>query len=619
MYEKMNYILDDYLSHDSNDYSLLISGKWGCGKTYYINYGIDELLDDHSLNKLYISLNGLSSVSDVKKKIFLSKLKEKHGGIINIDFLEQINDIGKMIPKVGEIFNFTEKLAEKSLDNIDLDLENDIIIFDDLERISSKIEIDEVFGFIYDNFIYKDVRTLFVGNDSELSAVDGYDRIKEKIFRRIIDFHPEIELLCQNFIDARYKKKQTYEYICSKIELISWFIEELEERNLRTLEFALDTFNKVYDSLDLEDSIESSIETIFVNIIILSIEFKNGKIGINNLKDKNGLDKAKEEYFSKELTKYMNLRSGKEDKSTEEKKYSEIFHELYVERFGLNFVFIDSIFNFIITGYLNEVELNNEIQSIFNKSKSEWENALDHIVDNKNSEEGELLDNIEKVIKFLYEGKYNISRFPYIYSVLNYIKLRIYDESWKFDDLEMIMRKAIELSSKNECNIPTIRQIENIDHLYYDDSKNTPFYSKLISDIKKLASTKDNKTIKDQLEKLLDYSTQDNNSFIDLYNEIDKNTFFEDLFSTGNYTKVLSLNNRGIRRIKTIAHENILRISNAGEFHYIEKTYIDKIVKYISDNLDTERNDKLRKIRIQELLETLKSASEHLEKTKKNL
>lgn len=64
-------ILNDYFSSDENDYSILLNGPWGVGKTYLVN----DYFERNSLmlknNKIInISLFGISNISDINIKIF---------------------------------------------------------------------------------------------------------------------------------------------------------------------------------------------------------------------------------------------------------------------------------------------------------------------------------------------------------------------------------------------------------------------------------------------------------------------------------------------------------------------------------------------------------------------
>ena len=74
-----NKHISDYLKYfcttkESLNFSVLIDGEWGSGKTYFINRFKD---DNSSFKFISISLFGVKKSSDISKKIILSSIKSK--------------------------------------------------------------------------------------------------------------------------------------------------------------------------------------------------------------------------------------------------------------------------------------------------------------------------------------------------------------------------------------------------------------------------------------------------------------------------------------------------------------------------------------------------------------
>ena len=44
MSESINCVIKDYLESPKTDYAIMISGEWGCGKSYYIEHAFSELV-----------------------------------------------------------------------------------------------------------------------------------------------------------------------------------------------------------------------------------------------------------------------------------------------------------------------------------------------------------------------------------------------------------------------------------------------------------------------------------------------------------------------------------------------------------------------------------------------
>lgn len=43
--EKLNEIVIDYIKTEDTDYALMINGKWGCGKTYYLEHEFKDIVE----------------------------------------------------------------------------------------------------------------------------------------------------------------------------------------------------------------------------------------------------------------------------------------------------------------------------------------------------------------------------------------------------------------------------------------------------------------------------------------------------------------------------------------------------------------------------------------------
>ncbi|MDA0023072.1 AAA family ATPase [Brachyspira hyodysenteriae] len=162
----------------------------GCGKTYFIK----KIFEFKKYRKLYISISGKENISEIVDDIYLSSLIKKFNSndislnttktiLNNVSgiFFDKI-PIGKDVGKnIGNIFKEINKNIDK--------LQNVFLIIDDVERISKKINIEDLLYSIYDKFISNNVKVLFICNEEVLMNNDEYNKIKEKIIRHIIKLH----------------------------------------------------------------------------------------------------------------------------------------------------------------------------------------------------------------------------------------------------------------------------------------------------------------------------------------------------------------------------------------------------------------------------------------------
>jgi len=78
MKNKIEEQVKAYIDRPNTDYAVLINGEWGTGKTYFITNVIDwKDLCGTDKKIIYISLNGLSSLEEIKKYLFINTLHRK--------------------------------------------------------------------------------------------------------------------------------------------------------------------------------------------------------------------------------------------------------------------------------------------------------------------------------------------------------------------------------------------------------------------------------------------------------------------------------------------------------------------------------------------------------------
>ena len=162
------YLIEDeksYLENDANNGTILmLSGVWGSGKTHFwkniIETDLIPKIKAKEKSYIFISLYGKDSIKDIENEILqkaYSFLYEEDNDLIkkassvftnHIDFIPKISFFGfeidpKNIAKVKDELSRKEEL-EKSYKAFS----NGLVCFDDFERKSSKIDLNDLFGFI---------------------------------------------------------------------------------------------------------------------------------------------------------------------------------------------------------------------------------------------------------------------------------------------------------------------------------------------------------------------------------------------------------------------------------------------------------------------------------------
>jgi KAP family P-loop domain len=169
------------LLDDKENKVVALSGKWGTGKTHLWNEVKDNSGDDKVKNALYVSLFGLSSIDQVKRRLIESAIPgvESHGGMF-----DGLKSLFKFGIKVGS--EHYKALAAINDLNVLLMapvvLRSGVIVIDDIERKHEKLGIDEVLGFIDEYSKQYESRFVLVLNDDQLkSNVGTWNEMREKV------------------------------------------------------------------------------------------------------------------------------------------------------------------------------------------------------------------------------------------------------------------------------------------------------------------------------------------------------------------------------------------------------------------------------------------------------
>ena len=188
MNNRLTSYLNEYLAMQTPQFAVMITGKWGCGKTFYIKNLIDEWCnpnrnvseDSIDLKPIYVSLNGLSSISSVirkvktvlypllyskgakvAKKVILAALKIASKSYLDLDKDGVGEDMDNLLDAEGIIEIFKS--------NSDTLKGNRVMIFDDIERC--KIPLDELFGFINSIVEHSNSKIILICDEEKLDEV----------------------------------------------------------------------------------------------------------------------------------------------------------------------------------------------------------------------------------------------------------------------------------------------------------------------------------------------------------------------------------------------------------------------------------------------------------------
>ena len=271
-----------YCSEEHHLGALLLTGEWGCGKTYLIDKNLSEALrETHFIVR--VSLLGADSVEALNSAVrtqwlqkctpFLGKLKQerdkmKTGGSI----FSVVNKVlGSLYPVSGSIasaFSSVDPLEYIPLEPVVEDFHNKgvkkrvVLVFDDLDR--SRLDMGNLFGTITEYCENKGFTTVVIAEEGFIRSASKldpaiYKMMKEKTFARVVRYVPDYQAIVHSIVtQSPWPSEEYAAYLSEKEQLIcDVFASDYADRkaeigkyhNFRSLICALQEFSRLYEML----------------------------------------------------------------------------------------------------------------------------------------------------------------------------------------------------------------------------------------------------------------------------------------------------------------------------------------------------------------------------------
>jgi len=212
------YLLND----DNNGKTVMLSGAWGAGKTHFWQNEIEEDLSNNlSTNNranIYISLYGMDNLKEIKEEVFFKASKEndylsKEIEVFGFDALSTIADNGGEISKgLKTIFDLNKYRRNSKGKNRLKD--GGIVCFDDFERKSKKVDLNDLFGFISQLAVGLNCKVVIILNSDvfEGKETNVFKTVKEKTVNKFFPFEPEREELFESIYTSENKYQELNSY-----------------------------------------------------------------------------------------------------------------------------------------------------------------------------------------------------------------------------------------------------------------------------------------------------------------------------------------------------------------------------------------------------------------------
>ena len=259
MNEDILRFLEKYKDDPDPQYAVLLDGKWGCGKTFFIKSWLDtfQTENEDELAPMYVSLFGVQTVKQINDTI---------NGLLFPFMNSKVYKIGKTITKMVASaalrFNVDYDGDKKSDGTVDfkldplMDLLNDkkeelkgrrILIFDDLER--ANIGVKELYGYINRFVEHNRFKVIVVCNSTEITDKETFNRFREKIIGRTFEINSDIDAAINSFaneIPTSYFVQQHISEVKEAFKLTGY-------SNLRVLRQCIRDFNQIFQGIHIDN------------------------------------------------------------------------------------------------------------------------------------------------------------------------------------------------------------------------------------------------------------------------------------------------------------------------------------------------------------------------------
>lgn len=337
-----NQTTKDYLNYfvasQNPNFAVMLKGKWGAGKTYFIRGIIEEWENAHvieegdiNLKPIYVSLNGVAKKSEI-----IESLKAKISPFLYSKGAKFASDIFKGFIKSTLKIDFDYDKDNKADGSININFDpisifkssndkikgNRILIFDDVERC--KIPLDELYGFINDFVEHSQCKVILISDEDKIDEENTKDSkfkypvFKEKIIGQTFEIKPDTEQAIDFFLDS--VTSEIKPYLIDSKDLITKTFDISRKENLRVLQRAIYDFERLFNFTDKElskdeEKFKDLIKNYLSYFLIYFLEFKTGNEDISSFQQTQFLsdDKRERKYTQYEeiVATYSLLHSTK--------------------------------------------------------------------------------------------------------------------------------------------------------------------------------------------------------------------------------------------------------------------------------------------------------------------
>ena len=522
-----NSLLKTYFSSDLVDYAIMINGPWGTGKSFYWRYTLKPELEKVGYKTIYVSLFGLSDVSELR-----SRVQEQLHPLAKHPISRAVGSFGNSILGLFGI-KWGSEDTDNVVDSLSVEWNRIVLCFDDIERAPEGKLLD-MLGYINSFIEQHNCHVLLISDDKKIKDYESYTNYKEKLVRFTIqletDFDNSFDEIISDFSNQFYISSSSSSFIRDVFVAANC-------ENLRSVILCLDVLKQCWQVLKDEELQKLPIiadvhKHVFYLAAVYTIVYQQyGKEEL--LQSIMDISEPESYDFDSEQSMVGDLSDGNSSSKTQDEieninSIKDRFREHAPSgKYGRS----NAIYKFITTGNFDRELFRQEIDSVIDQLDVRMVNPSERsILFRLNNpwimKDEELQNIVEIAIESAAEGKYDFAYYPEIFSGIIILKERLFVTVQKSDsELKEIFSSGLKKTSNRtykkdiesylsrvmltpEC-IDLTKQVRELNNQIHQDEVLSAFSMIL--------------TAPDRWDKLNDFS----DSPFPLYSTISPNTIFD--------------------------------------------------------------------------------------------
>lgn len=321
----------EYIDQEGNNGALLITGNWGCGKSYLIKELISELNKSGDYAIAIISVFGIDSIGALNQRIkdeylefcsgLLGKKARKAYKVLKDVTRETSKITAAALPEstvasavntgVSSVLSFDPLSLVKVKNTVGINEKTRqfVLVVDDFERCN--IPSKQLLGVINDYTENKAIKTILIADEDKIKN-EEYSEFKEKLVSRTLKINPNHDETIKSIVTNYSGKDKEYkDFLLEKLSCLQAVYNNSGYNNLRTLKACIFDFRRVYMAWKKASVPMVDIENVFYKFCAITYESKAGKYKKNQKYSLYGIsvqardDKEREEKVQQIKDKYL--------------------------------------------------------------------------------------------------------------------------------------------------------------------------------------------------------------------------------------------------------------------------------------------------------------------------